>query len=343
MVRKTLKNTYHTSSLYLLKFLLFLTERPLKRAELQTIFAEDPDCLNVLSVDTLRLYANALEELGCVLERPDKSNNYHYRLLHTPFMVQFTPEEWQSFLRGIETLLDTYEIPKFIRIYEVVLSLLDYTCFNPKQKNELQALLSKFQEPYQFKYIKLLERAKYLQDAFMVSYEASSGVKEWQVLHDTLIVDARRMYWLCYHYDAEKQYVKPLMLRMDKCRNIFPMQTPRFYEESQLIQDFVHNQAELSCLIVLPKGINFIPPCLKQEQYHVMPESQLETHPHWQTMKDFYGMEVYAVSYRVKTSHYFYLMQSLQYLGGFIAPENQAFLEAWHAHTKHTSTQEVHV
>lgn len=332
MVRQTLKNTYHTSSLYLLKFLAFLEVNPLKRAELQGLFEQDADCLSPLSTDTLRLYANALEEMGCLLQRPDKANYFQYKLDYSPFWIQFSAEEWQLLLHSLDSKLRTSHIPSFVRVYEMAEHLISQKFLNPEAKQELRSLLNHYIQPFQLKNLKLLERSVELNSWFLVQYQGKESVYEWQVLHDTLILDNRRLYWLCYQVNPETGEISPLMLRIDRCRTIFPIPKAKSdaYELThRRILRYIDEEPELSCAVVLPKGINFISPRLRGERLLFLSEDLQDALPFWQDIHAFYGVETYAVQYTVKTTHLFYLMQCLKASGGFLIPLTPAFSEAF--------------
>jgi len=331
MVRQTLKNTYHTSSLYLLKFLAFLEVNPLKRAELQSLFEQDADCLSPLSTDTLRLYANALEDMGCLLQRPDKTNDFQYKLHYSPFWVQFSSEEWKLLLHSLDNKLRTCHIQSFVRVYEMAEHLLSQKFLAPQAKQDLQVLLNRYIQPFQLKNVKILERATELNSWFLVQYQGKDAVYEWQVLHDTLILDHRRLYWLCYLVNPETSDISPLMLRMDRCRNIFPVPAVKsdVYEPTRRrILKYIEEEPELSCAVVLPKGMNFLFPRLRGGRLIFLSEDTQQSLPFWQEIEEFYGVETYAIRYTVKTTHLFYLLQCLKSSGGFLIPLNLAFSNA---------------
>jgi hypothetical protein len=331
MVRQTLKNTYHTSSLYLLKFLDFLSQGARKRSELQALFEADPDCLSALSTDTLRLYANALEELGCHLQRPDKYNGYHYKLIDTAFMIQFTPEEWPLLLDSLHTKLRGSSVPVFIRVYEMVEHFIKQKFLTQADKQQLRSLLDQYVLTFQLKNIKLLERSKSLNDFFLVEYEGKTDTHEWHLLHDSLVLDQGRFYWLCYRYNATSGEVCPLMLRVDRCRSVFPFNQSSLSESEktkQTILKFIAEEPDLICQIVLPKGLNFSPPRLRGESYQTLTEEVSTSIPFWEEIQAFFEIEIYAVQYQVKTTHLFYLIQHLRSMAGFIIPVNQSCLNA---------------
>jgi hypothetical protein len=332
MVRQTLKNTYHTSSLYLLKFLAFLELNPLKRAELQALFEQDADCLSPLSTDTLRLYANALEDLGCLLQRPDKSNDFQYKLNYSPFWVQFSSEEWKLLLHSLDSKLRTCHIQSFVRVYEMAEHLLAQKFLTPQAQKDLQALLNRYIQPFQLKNVKILERATELNSWFLVQYQGKDAVYEWQVLHDALILDHRRLYWLCYQVNPETGDISPLMLRLDRCRNIFPIPAVKadVYEPTRRrILSYIEEEPVLSCTVVLPKGMNFLSPRLRGERLVFLSQDSQQALPFWQDITDFYGVETYAIQYTVKTTHLFYLLQCLKSSGGFLIPLTSAFSKAF--------------
>jgi hypothetical protein len=332
MVRQTLKNTYHTSSLYLLKFLAFLDVNPQKRADLQDLFEHDADCLSPLSNDTLRLYANALEEMGCLLQRPDKSNNFQYKLEYSPFGIQFSAEEWQLLLHSLDSKLRTSHIPSFLRIYEMAEHLLSKKFLTPEAKQELKSVLNRYIQPFQLKNLKILERSPELNAWFLVQYQGKESVYEWQVLHDTLISDNRRLYWLCYQVNPDTGDISPLMLRMDRCRTIFPfpkLKSDAYEPTRRRILSSIEAEPDLSCTVVLPKGINFISPHLRGERLLFLSKETQEALPFWQDIHAFYDVETYAVQYTVKTTHIFYLMQCLKASGGVLIPLTSAFSKAF--------------
>ena len=328
MVRQTLKNTYHTSSLYLLKFLAFLETGSLKRAELQRLFEQDADCLLPLSTDTLRLYANALEELGCLVQRPNKSNDFQYKLDYSSFFVRFTPQEWQLLLHSLDTKLQTSHIQSFLRVYEMAEHLSQQKFFTSDAKRELRILLNRYIHPSQVPNLKRLERSPELNAWFSVQYQGKESLYEWKVLHDTLILENRRLYWLCYQVNLETGDIFPLMLRIDRCHHILPIASSQLgaYESIQRrVLNYIAEEPELACSIVMPKGMNFNLPRLRGEKTVFLSQNVQEALPFWKEMQAFYEVEIYAIQYTVKTTHLLYLMQCLRASGGFIVPSSTAF------------------
>jgi len=328
-------NSLHTSSLYLLKALHYLSSPvakgiPLSLQAFQRLYEEDPDCHVSLSTDTLRLYLSALDDYGCKIERPSAQNNYGYTLQHHPFAMTFSSEEWIDVCEALNEQFSTTIITVFLNAYHFVEHLITLPYFNAVQKESLQDLLDGFLRPEQVPLVQRLTKEKPCHQVYFTYYQSKHQQHEWHLLHDAIVIVQRRVYWLCYRMMGDGTLI-PLMLRLSRCRNIRPhlnADTAALCESAKRkIADILHHQEDFTLSIVMPKGMNVELPGLKQEQARVLDVDEATVLPLLKEMEAFYHRRCYVIDYSVSTLHDFYLRSRLKATGGFLIPRNAKTLE----------------
>ena len=96
---KTKTVTYNLMSFTGFKALFLfslLAESPKSYKEINEHFANHPYLKEEISIDTLRVYINSLERIGCKIERTKKSEGSKYVLLNSPFELKITDEQINS-------------------------------------------------------------------------------------------------------------------------------------------------------------------------------------------------------------------------------------------------------
>ena len=93
---KTKKVTYNLMSFTGFKSMLllsYLLEAPHSYEEIKKYFMENEFIHESISIDTLRVYINSLERLGCEIVRGKKAEGSKYKLVKHPFELRITDEQ----------------------------------------------------------------------------------------------------------------------------------------------------------------------------------------------------------------------------------------------------------
>jgi hypothetical protein len=334
MARSALKNKIHTSSFYALKLASFLRELSLKRSELQACFESDMDCQESISTDTIRLYADALEDLGSTIERPNATNGYRYTLHYLPLAIQLNAEEWQQFCDLLHDVLAGANIHQFVRLYKLVYSLVNSLLFDAERKQQLVVLLEGYVSQPQFDWLLQLQQAVSHYSYFDIHYQGTKELHHWRVAHETVVIYDGRLYWLCYQHNPQTQVFTPMMLRLNRCYTIVPTETMDYtkgttpFNIHHALKTYLKQFNAVEVDVLMPQGINFTPPNLPHEHYMLLQMHEETPLPQalLSEIKAFYGTHLYTTRYAVQTAHMFYLKQSLQATGGFLVPRNATAL-----------------
>jgi hypothetical protein len=331
MVRESLKNSVHTSSLYLLKMLTFLSSPqaqacPPTLQELQVLFEQDPDCAVTLSTDTLRLYMLALEESGCLLERPHASNQFGIKLHHHPYAIHFSIEEWIDVCEALDEQFSTTHIPSFLNAYNFVEHLITLPYFNASQKKNLSELLMGFLPSGNMGVVKQLVKDPSCSRLYFTHYQSKQKQHEWCLLHDAIVIVQRRLYWLCYRVTDEER-LSPMMLRLDRCRSIRPLDVEGLgidvHRAKCQIVDTLRDTEAFDLYVVMPKGMNVELQGLQHEVAEVLTPMQALNIPHIKEIEDFFERPCYVIDYSIASLHDFYIRSRLKSTSGFLIPKNK--------------------
>ena len=105
---KTQTITYNLMSFTGFKSVLlfsYLLESPKTYEELKSLFESHQYLKESISIDTLRVYINSLERIGCKIVRDKKSEGSRYRIVKNPFEIKLSEEHAQSIIKIYKNIL----------------------------------------------------------------------------------------------------------------------------------------------------------------------------------------------------------------------------------------------
>lgn len=189
------KVTYNLMSFTAFKSMLlfsYLLEAPRSYDEIREYFAQQEYLNETISIDTLRVYINSLERMGCEIVRGRKAEGSKYRLVKHPFELKLTNEQVKSIIKVFKTLLKTIDV-------EDLLSLTRF--FNKISKGieneELKIALENISPLTKLNNEVLLAliRACRKNDEITITYNSpASGRKEIDVLAQKLAITNGKVY-----------------------------------------------------------------------------------------------------------------------------------------------------
>ena len=116
---KTKKVTYNLMSFTGFKSMLlfsYLLEAPRSYEEIKQYFMENEFIHESISIDTLRVYINSLERLGCEIKRGKKAEGSKYKLLKHPFELALTDNQIKSLIKVFKTIVKTIDVEDLLSI-----------------------------------------------------------------------------------------------------------------------------------------------------------------------------------------------------------------------------------
>lgn len=156
--------TYNLMSFTGFKALLLfslLAESPKTYQEIRECFENHPYLKESISIDTLRVYINSLERIGCKIKRLKKTEGSKYVLLSNPFELKITDEQIQSIAKiyksiskniEVEDLLYLenffYKLANIIKNEKYTETLNKISLFNNIDKNMLNQLIEACKNKY---------------------------------------------------------------------------------------------------------------------------------------------------------------------------------------------------
>ncbi|MBQ8168071.1 hypothetical protein IJZ97_01480 [bacterium] len=116
---QTNKVTYNLMSFTAFKSMLlfsYLLEQPRSYEEIREYFAQQEYLNETISIDTLRVYINSLERMGCEIVRGKRAEGAKYKLLKHPFELRLKDDQVKSILRVFKTLSKTIDVEDMLSI-----------------------------------------------------------------------------------------------------------------------------------------------------------------------------------------------------------------------------------
>lgn len=111
------KVTYNLMSFTAFKSMLlfsYLQAQPRSYEEIREYFANQTYLNETISIDTLRVYINSLERIGCEIVRGKKSEGSKYRLVKHPFELKLNDEQIKNLLKVCKMLLKDIDIEELL-------------------------------------------------------------------------------------------------------------------------------------------------------------------------------------------------------------------------------------
>jgi len=170
----------------------YLLEKPRSYEEIRDYFAQHEYLNETISIDTLRVYINSLERVGCEVVRGKKAEGSKYRIVKHPFELKFSDEQVKSIIKVYKMLLKSIEVEE----------LLSLTKFFKKisrgvENLQLKQLLAEISPLNKLNIDILLPLIKACRknDEITIMYNSPrSGIKKIDLLAENLVVSNNKIY-----------------------------------------------------------------------------------------------------------------------------------------------------
>ncbi|MFH0702554.1 MAG: WYL domain-containing protein [bacterium] len=219
--KKDLKNLDNISvtAYRIISIFNMLLEYPCNDEEINEKLQSDSLGTRSLSQDTICIYINTLRELGCIISRPAKGNDFKYVLKYHPFKLKLTDEEIYSLIeirKHISNLDDWKPLVNIDKLFGIIIENLE-----PEQKKKFsmirKAYLRDIDANKQAQLINVLEKYCNKERSLVIKYVSpESGEKRIEIAIDKLTYENGALYLWGYNLKTkEMQY-----LRVDRIKEI---------------------------------------------------------------------------------------------------------------------------
>ena len=192
---KTKTVTYNLMSFTGFKALLLfslLAESPKTYQEINEHFANHPYLHETISIDTLRVYINSLERIGCKIERTKKAQGSKYVLLNNPFEFKITDEQINSIAKVYKSISKNIAVEDLIYLENFFFKLAEISK-NEKYLETLQNI--SILHTIDKKLLNGLLNACKRKHAIIIKYNSpNSGIKNIEVKADKLEFTNHKLY-----------------------------------------------------------------------------------------------------------------------------------------------------
>ncbi len=192
---QTNKVTYNLMSFTGFKSMLlfsYLIEAPRSYEEIRNYFAEHEYLHEAISIDTLRVYINSLERLGCEIKRGKKSEGSKYKLVTHPFELKINDEQAKSIIKAFKNISKHIDIEDLLSITKFFDKIAP-SIRNEELKETIQNIspLKKIDNEI----LKTLILACRKNDEISILYSSpSSGLKTIDILTEKLVINNGKIY-----------------------------------------------------------------------------------------------------------------------------------------------------
>ena len=189
------KVTYNLMSFTAFKSLLlfsYLLEQPRSYEEIRDYFAQHEYLNETISIDTLRVYINSLERVGCEIVRGRKAEGSKYRIVKHPFELKFSDEQVKSIIKVYKMLLKTIDVEELLTLTKFFKKI-SVGVENDRLKHLLEEIspLNKINSDILFALIRACRK----KDEITLNYKSPrSGVKKIDLVADKLVVLNNKIY-----------------------------------------------------------------------------------------------------------------------------------------------------
>ena len=192
---KTQTITYNLMSFTGFKSVLlfsYLLESPKTYEELKSLFESHQYLKESISIDTLRVYINSLERIGCKIVRDKKSEGSRYRIVKNPFEIKLSEEHAKSIIKIYKTISKYIEIEDLLYLTNF-LNKISKDINNEELRNKLNNLSPlKTINPT---ILEALIQASRRKDEIIITYNSpTSNIKEIELIAEKLIVSNNKVY-----------------------------------------------------------------------------------------------------------------------------------------------------
>lgn len=192
---QTNKMTYNLMSFTAFKSLLvfsILLDGPKTYQEIRDIFLSQEYLNETFSIDTLRVYINSLERMGCEIKRDKKTEGSRYRLLKHPFEFEMPDDYVKQLIKVFKYIIKDISVAELIHITKFFTKI-STGINNEELKNEISYIspLTKIDNTI----LDFLVKACANKDNIEILYDSpSSGIKNIEIIAEDLYVKNNKIY-----------------------------------------------------------------------------------------------------------------------------------------------------
>lgn len=231
---KNNKVTYNLISFTGFKSMLlfsFLLDGPKSYDEIKEYFANHPYLNETISIDTLRVYINSLERLGCEIVRGRKCEGSKYMLKTHPFEIKLSEEQIKSLTKVFKELCKGVEIEDLLSLQNFLLKI-THNISNEDLKNKLLNVSPL--KDVNTAILKKLIIACHKNDELEILYNSAGTKKRIDILTDKISVTNHKIY-LHGHSPQYKGYTSFLVSKIETVSQVKPDRTPQIEPETFVI------------------------------------------------------------------------------------------------------------
>ena len=207
----------------LILMLLLQKERTLD--ELISLLKADKVVQKSISKDTIRVAINTLRKIGCVIPRPERTNNYKYKVVSHPFSLNILDEELQAFLKLRDILCESYSWKKILLINNLYSKLISLT------NNESQISFvenSKLLSAVNKKLLVELTNPKLINKRIKIEYNSvNCGLEVLEVVPHRFLYENGKLYLNCFSF----KYNQNSILNVERIVKIIDIDLTKEYQD----------------------------------------------------------------------------------------------------------------
>lgn len=192
---KTNKVTYNLMSFTGFKsmvLLSYLMEGPRSYEEIKQYFLENEYIHETISIDTLRVYINSLERLGCEIIRGRKSEGSKYKLIVNPFAIHVTQEQVKSLIKVFKSITKTIDLEDLLALTKFFEKISN--AINNETLKDLLSNVSPLKKVNQEILETLITACRRNNEIKILYNSPGSGVKTIDLLAEKLTVSNNKVY-----------------------------------------------------------------------------------------------------------------------------------------------------
>lgn len=170
----------------------YLLQKPRTYDEIKYLFETHEYLRETISLDTLRVYLNSLQNLGCIIKHVKRDNDFEYVLESHPFELKITNEQAKSIITALKSVMRIIEIDDLIPLTNF-LDKLTPTIEDEKLRETFAKLspISKLNKHI----LQTLLTACQKGETITILYKSpSKTIKEIDVLAKRMFISHRRLY-----------------------------------------------------------------------------------------------------------------------------------------------------
>ncbi len=211
---KNNKVTYNLISFTGFKSMLlfsFLLDGPKSYDEIKEYFANHPYLNETISIDTLRVYINSLERLGCEIVRGRKCEGSKYKLKTHPFEIKLTDDQIKSLIKVFKELCKGVDVEDLLSLQKFLVKI-SHNISNDDLKNKLLNVSPL--KDVNLEILKKLLVACRKNDELEILYNSASKQKRIDILADKISITNHKVY-LHGHSPQYKGYTSFLVSKIE--------------------------------------------------------------------------------------------------------------------------------